>query len=183
MLRGGDGHWSQASMATRLDWNREKSLCTLLSAYAFGVVPARPLISVFMRDALSNEGVLVSSSRPVLSAIRAAFFVITVGGTVASVVFSGVQPRPLLCGLFAGIMSAVAALALSRFSTARSWITVPVVLIQVLSLQFARSGHAGSQWPLFLQFGGLALAVYGAAIVFLRIGLLGSAQWMNSNSQ
>lgn len=116
------------------------------------------------------------SSQPTLPAIRVVFFVLTVGGTLASVAISGVHARALLCGLAAGVLSAVAASVLSRFPATRGWLVIPVVMILSMAFSVARSGHSGAQLPLLFQFAGVALALYGAAIVFLRIGVLGNAQ-------
>jgi hypothetical protein len=117
-----------------------------------------------------------AKSSPVWSwyAVRLAFLALAAGSVIASMLL--LRPEPLLIagGVGVGVLCTLIAWAMSRIPAARTWAIFPVVFIQVVAIQAARSHYPGGGPLAITQFGGTALAIYGIGLMWLRLGVIGA---------
>ena len=104
-------------------------------------------------------------------AVGVLLLVMAAGSALVSVLLQSFAAWPIFCGLAAGIGAGLVAIVMYRRPGARAWLTIPVVFLLMLGLQITKSHFIGPQSVLFLQYGGTAIVVYGAAWFFGVAGL------------
>lgn len=117
------------------------------------------------------ERQLIAQSHLQSRAFGVLFLITAAGSALVSVLLQSFAAWPIFCGLAAGTGASLVALLTHRLGCSKVWVTMPAVFLVTLGLQLTKSHFTGPQSALFFQYGGVAIAVYGAAWFFGIAGL------------